>query len=431
MLSKCDYGSAPEPIGLDSANDRGPSIEFRFSSLIFSVFVPTILFGIGQGAVMPIIPLFAIELGATDAEAAFLAGLVGIGQIAFAVPAGLVVSKMGDKVAMVAGTFLIGVVAVGGSLSPNKEVFAVCSFLLGGGWGFWNLARLVFVSEAAPQHVRGRAMSMLGGMNRIGNFIGPVVGGFLGEYLGLYSAFLAQAAFGLLASALMFVTVTPHYPPPKEGHGLCKGLALTLRGSAAVLLRLTYPIFALNVLRQARQVFLPLWGASLELSVVDIGIVTSVSFFADSVTFLPSGWVLDNLGRLWCAAACIGGLSLGFVLLPLSYEFWTFLLIGALMGVGNGFGAGINMTWGADFSPSDRKGEFLGVWRLISDCGTAFGPLMIGVVMDFASLSVSSLSCAGCGLLGVLVVLLFVPETLAPERRRCTRRYGRLTDSTG
>jgi len=68
---------------------------------------------------------------------------------------------MGDKVAMVAGTFLIGAVAVLASFSPNKEVFAVSSFLLGGGWGFWNLARLVFVSEAAPQRVRGRAMSMV------------------------------------------------------------------------------------------------------------------------------------------------------------------------------------------------------------------------------------------------------------------------------
>jgi len=80
MQPKSDYGSVPEPIGLDSAKPaQQPPVEAGFSSLIFSVFVPTILFGIGQGAVTPIIPLFAIELGATDPEAAFLVGLVGIG----------------------------------------------------------------------------------------------------------------------------------------------------------------------------------------------------------------------------------------------------------------------------------------------------------------------------------------------------------------
>lgn len=269
-------------------------------------------------------------------------------------------------------------------------------------------------------------------MNRIGNFIGPIIGGFLGQYIGLYAALLAQATFGLIASVLMFIAVTPHQPKPKPaGHGgICKSLATTMRGSAWVLLRLTYPIFALNLLRQARQVFLPLWGDGLQLTVSDIGIVTSVSFLFETLVFLPSGWVLDNLGRLWCAVPCVLGLSLGFLVLPFSNDFWTLMLVAILMGIGNGFGSGINMTWGADFSPQDHKGEFLGVWRLISDCGTAVGPLMIGVIMDLADLSISSLVCGGFGVLGILIILLLVPETLARERRRCKRKgYGELVDT--
>ena len=37
---------------------------FKISSLVFSVYLPSFIFAIGQGAVLPIVPLFAKELGA-------------------------------------------------------------------------------------------------------------------------------------------------------------------------------------------------------------------------------------------------------------------------------------------------------------------------------------------------------------------------------
>ena len=42
---------------------------FRLRSLVFSVYLPTLLFAIGQGAILPVIPLFARDLGASVAIA--------------------------------------------------------------------------------------------------------------------------------------------------------------------------------------------------------------------------------------------------------------------------------------------------------------------------------------------------------------------------
>jgi hypothetical protein len=75
-------------------------------------------------------------------------------------------------------------------------------------------------------------------------------------------------------------------------------------------------------------------------------------------------------------------------------------------------GAGINMTLGADFSPSVGRGEFLGVWRLVSDIGQAGGPVVISLLTGFGSLAAASVATGGIGLVGAAIMVLLVPETL-------------------
>jgi MFS family permease len=387
--------------------------EFKLSSLTFTVYLPTILFSIGQGAVIPVIPLFARELGSSVAAAALVVAMRGLGQLFFDIPAGVAVTKWGDKGAMVAGTAMIGLVAVGAAFSPTPLVLALLVFVMGGGWAFWQVARLAYVSEQVPLAQRGRAISMTGGMNRVGNFIGPVVGGSLGSAFGLEAAFIAQAVLGLAASATMFMVVAEGRGSENlELHGIGSRLAQTVVDHRKVFLAAGFPMMALGLLRQARQVFLPLWGDEIGLSVAQIGVVTSMSFFIDAAVFYPIGSVMDRFGRKWAAVPCLSTLALGLVLLPLTSGFGTFLMIAFLTGVGNGFGAGINMTLGADFAPDVGRGEFLGVWRLLADVGQAGGPAIISVITGISSLAAASVVSGGIGFVGAAILLAFMPETL-------------------
>src|SRR5687767_6177670 len=89
-----------------------PEKPFRLTSLTLGVFIPTILFSIGQGAVIPVIPLFARELGSSVAAASLIVAIRGIGQLVGDMPAGIAVSRWGDKGVMVVGTAMISMVAV-------------------------------------------------------------------------------------------------------------------------------------------------------------------------------------------------------------------------------------------------------------------------------------------------------------------------------
>jgi sugar phosphate permease len=87
-------------------------------------------------------------------------------------------------------------------------------------------------------------------------------------------------------------------------------------------------------------------------------------------------------------------------------------VIALLAGSGNGIGAGVAMTLGADFAPEDTRGEFLGIWRFVGDVGTAGGPLVIGLLTGLASLSAASGVVAGLGFAGAYLLARLVPEPL-------------------
>jgi MFS family permease len=391
---------------------------FKLSSLTFSVYLPTFFFSIGQGAVIPIIPLFARELGSSVAAAALIVALRGLGQVVFDMPAGVAVSKWGDKAAMVTGTALIAVVALGASFSNSPVMLAGFVFIMGGGWAFWQLARLAYVSETVPVENHGRALSMTGGMNRIGNFIGPVIGGFLAEFYGYEAAFWAQAVAGIAAATTMFFIVGESTRAVHlEGQSIGVRLLGTVVTHRETYLRAGPPVIALGLLRQARQVFLPLWGKEeLMLSESQIGLIVGASFFIDAAIFYPVGMVMDSYGRKWALVPCLLTMAVGLILLPLTTDFWSFLAIGALTGLGNGFGSGINMTLAADFSPAIGRGEFLGVWRLVSDVGQAGGPIVISGLTGLGSLTLAAVVSGGIGIAGALLVVLFVPESLRMHR---------------
>jgi len=70
------------------------------------------------------------------------------------------------------------------------------------------------------------------------------------------------------------------------------------------------------------------------------------------------------------------------------------------------------MTLGADLSPKEGRGEFLGVWRLIGDVGSTSGPVIVGQVAEALTLPMAALAIAVTGLGAGLVFGLLVPEPL-------------------
>lgn len=383
------------------------------------VYLPTFLFAVGQGAIIPVVPLYAIELGASVAVAGGLVALRGIGTMAFDIPAGILVSRLGERGAMLVGALLLAVVAVGAGLTTSLWTLAPLVFLMGCSWSIWMLARLSYATDVSPPEQRGRVLSLLGGSNRVGNFVGPFcIGAFAALSFGLEFVFYFQAALAVAAAATMFLVVKE--PKTKVDHhaaGAHPNIGHVLRDHRYVFATAGVAMIAVSVLRSSRQAVIPLWGTSIGLEPGEIGVIFGLSSAIDMTLFYPVGVMMDRFGRRWTAIPCLLIMSIGMLMIPFTESYMALLVAGLVTGFGNGLGSGINMTLGADFSPAMGRGEFLGVWRLIGDVGTAGGPLVISGITAVATLGAATAATGGIGLAGAAVMYFFVAE---PLRRKVT-----------
>lgn len=394
----------------------GPAPVGALRSMVPSVFLPAMVFEIGNGAVAPIVAITALELGASPGVAGFLVALLGLGQLAGDVPAGSLAARIGDRRAMVVAGSLSIAAMLGCLLAPSLVLFGVCLFVLGGCNATFYLARQSYLTEVAPVGLRARAMSMLGGSHRVGLFIGPFVGAAVIAMTSVHGAYAVAIVTGALTVLLLVVVpdietaAPPRRPPVGSGARDGRGLMETLRAHRRLLGTLGVAVLGVGAARAARQVVLPLWAAHLGLDAAQTSIVFGIAGAVDMALFYPSGKVMDGYGRLAVAVPSMLILGAATAVLPLTGEIVGLTALAMVMSFGNGIGSGIIMTLGADTAPPDNRLRFLSMWRLMSDTGNALGPVVVSVIAAAWALSAGIVAVGGIGILAAAGLARWAPR---------------------
>jgi len=383
-------------------------------------YLPNLLFATGQGAIIPVLAISAKHLGASTSVAALVVALNGLGTMLMDVPAGWVVARVGERrAAMVATAMLLSGLIV--CFFARQVVFlGLGIFIQATGWSIWSLVRLTNISRITTATTRGRAISIFGGVSRGGQVIGPfLVAAFAtkGSVRVSFVIYFLFAAIGWIwlesardrKDAGATFTSTVGFRPIK--------IIKTHRREFATAGVTSY---MLGVLRSSRQVVLPLWGAHIGLDVKQIALLYGISSVLDVSLFYPAGSISDRYGRRAVALPCIAILAIGHILLPLTHSFSTMLMVGMVLGFGNGLGAGIVMTLGADRAPAEARPAFLALWRLVSDSGAASGPLVDGALIGAFSLGLAAPVVGVIGLFATLYTWHFLEETQELKSRERT-----------
>ena len=388
-----------------------------FRRLTFSVFVPAVFIAVGHQATLILLPLYALEVGGGAAGAAAVLGMRGIGTMLADVPAGVAVSRLGDKLTMGAGVLVVAIACAGFAVAGTPWLLGALALVLGAGFGALMLGRLNYVARQCPVAYRGRAITLIAGIQRVGLFVGPMAGGLVAETLGFEVAFIAAAILNVIGLAMIAVFVRPSRVRA-HGRGQPHGVVVAriLRDHRSEFARGGLASVTMQFVRSARQVLIPLWGAALGLDAASVGLAFGLSSALDAAMFYPAGWLMDNRGRKWSLVPSLAVLGASLALMPLATGFWPYLAVAVLSGLGNGLGTGTIMALGADLSPRANRGEFLGVWRLLGDAGHAGGPFVFSAATGFFTLG-ATLGLAGVvGLAGAALAAWLVPETRPPLR---------------
>jgi MFS family permease len=383
-----------------------------------SAYGPAVLYGIGSGASTPVIALAAIRLGASVPTAAFVVALVGIGQLVGDLPAGALATKLGDRWAMVVSSFAIcGGMAIC-VLARHVGMLGVGVAIAGFAGAVFGLARQSYLTEVVPLRLQARALSTLGGSQRIGGFVGPFLGAWVTRLGGVDAGFAVYAVCALAAGVLVLVVRDLRLPEdgtgPKGLQPEKPSLLAMAAGHRRVLSTLGTCAMLLMVLRQARQSVLPLWCDHIGVGVSTTSIVVGISGAFDMLMFYPSGFAMDRFGRAFVGVPSMLVLALGHALIIFASGLGTVILVAIVMGIGNGMGAGLVMTLGADTSPATGRQTYLSLWRLITDLGAAGGPAAVGIVTAVAGLGAASVAVSGVGVAAAVMLRRWAPRHPRP-----------------
>lgn len=399
------------------------SERFPWRRVAGAAYVPTAAFAIGEGAVIPYIPLIAGDLGASLAVAAIVAAMLTVGQLAGDLPGGSVVARFGERPTMIGAGLLVLVALAIAFVSTSVWMLALAIFVLGLGHAVFALARHAFMTTFVPLQYRARALSTLGGIFRMGMFVGPLIGSaVLGVGLPLPSVWVVCAIGTIVAIVVLIVLPdpssaferTPLTTGTIELRAERTGIWQVVRQHARVLATVGVGAAMLSLARSARNVLLPLWAVSIGLDGVTTGLVIGIAGGVDFALFFVSGWVMDRFGRLWSVVPSLTLMAAAFAMLAVSHDLdaataW-FVAASLVLALGNGLGSGILMTLGADLADRRNPAPFLGAWRLTTDLGGAAAPLLISLLVSVASIAWAAGGLTALCLVGAGMLLRWLPR---------------------
>jgi MFS family permease len=288
--------------------------------------------------------------------------------------------------------------------------FSVGVLAMGMAASVFQLARQSYLTEVVPLDMRARAMSTLGGVQRIGAFTGPFAGAAVIKLGGLSSAYVVSLVAIIGAGFIAYAV-----PDLLERASVPTGARTVTTWSITkehwqTLVTLGTGVLLLSAIRQTRQVVVPLWSQHIHLAPTTASLLFGLSGAVETLVFYPAGLAMDRWGRRSVAVPCTLVMGLAFLIVPLTHGAFTLGVVAMVIGVGNGIGSGIVNTLGADAAPVLGRPTFLGVWRELSDGGSAIGPVILSVVTGIAGLASGVLVSGLVGLAAAAVLYRYVPR---------------------
>jgi MFS family permease len=382
---------------------------FKLRSLILSVYVPTALFSIGEGAILPILPAAAESIGASLPVAGLIAGLLMVGVLMADLPAGVLVARIGERRAMIYSALFSALGISASVIAPNLLFLGVGVFLVGFGHAVFGLARQVYIAQHIPYSHRARALSIIGGTFRVGAFFGPLLAALLISSFGISSVFIASMMLWTIAATVVFFT------DEEEKLHAASSLSRTFKiayREREKLLTVGMISMIVAVMRASRTIGLPLLAIAIGMPAETAALYIGIGGAVELSLFYVSGQVMDKFGRRWAAFPTLLGMSIGNLLVFTVTGPSMFLAITIILSMANAFSSGLVLVLGSDAAPEDARSEFLASFRLMIDTGSALtSPLMSALIVVAGALAPAMAIFSGLGLVGFWLAAKHLPAT--------------------
>jgi MFS family permease len=354
-----------------------------------AVYVGSFFGALGFSFVMPLLPLFTLELLEGDlAQVGLWVGIaIGGSPLLTALTApywGALGDRLGQKrmiqrslIAIGLATLLMALISHPWQLLGLRGIIGV----LGG----ISVATLAAITASSRKQALGRNIGLLQASQTLGQVVGPLLGGVLAVAVGMRSTFVWAAALFLVGLAL----VTWLYrDPPIDPAGSAGGAEARESGPG----RLGSPgfwatlavLFTASFIDGGFVVLLPLLLPSLGAPVDSLSLLAGLGLSGAALAIALSAALAGrltsrfNTGSLMLAMLAASGLVV--LALLLTSGWWQLLLLRALLGLLAGGLPTLAYSAAASFVEPRQRGQAVGLASSAALVGWATAPLISGLL---------------------------------------------------
>jgi MFS family permease len=161
---------------------------------------------------IPVMPLFAAELGAGPAQVGTINGAFMLTAGLLSIPAGLLADRTGRKRPIIAGVTATALSSLLVTQCHLPGQMAAAYILFGAGLAAFAPGMLSLVADVMPSHRLGQAYGWYTTAIYVAMTLGPATGGYLAKVLGLREVFLVSGVL-LAGVTLLALLLLPEGPP--------------------------------------------------------------------------------------------------------------------------------------------------------------------------------------------------------------------------
>lgn len=370
----------------------------------------------------PVLPLFALFLGAGPEAIGLAVGISTVTGIFFKLPSGALSDVVGRRRTMLAGLVVFGVMPFAYLFISSYSALVAVRFLHGLATAIYGPVAMAVVADVAGSR-KGEMLSWFSSVGIIGTLLGAPIGGFIldagqsgGPVLWQFRLVFAVSALAGVAALVLGLRTLGVKERVEHGVGFGERLRRFREGIREVLsdrriVTASSMEGVQNMTMGALEAFLPVYAVTVVgLSEFQAGLLWGAQIVVTMLSKPLMGRVSDSHGRRPLIVAGLVLCGASFAAVPFMQGFWTLLMASLVFGLGEALVTSSSAAMVADLCRERHFGSAMGAFGTIFDVGHASGPILGGLLVGWMGYQVSFPLMASVLFLAIPIFLKNVPQ---------------------